>query len=133
MKAGKAHRVPLGQRALELLQAAKMLDPTSRFLFSKKGNALSNMAMLMLVRRMGLGVTVHGFRSSFRDWVAEETSHNPDAAELALAHTIPNKVESAYRRGDMLEQRRRLMNDWEAHCYSEFVEGEVLMKPRKAA
>jgi integrase len=133
MKAGKAHRIPLGQRAIELLQVAEMQDPCGRFMFSKKGNALSGMAMLMLVRRMRLGVTVHGFRSAFRDWVAEETAHNPDAAELALAHTIPNKVESAYRRGDMLEQRRRLMNDWEAYCYSEFVEGEVLMKPRKAA
>lgn len=133
MKAGKVHRVPLGRRALELLQVAKLLDPGSRFLFSKKGKALSNMAMLMLVRRMKLGVTVHGFRSAFRDWVAEETAHNPDAAELALAHTIPNKVESAYRRGDMLEQRRRLMNDWEAYCLSKIADGEVSISLRKAA
>jgi integrase len=133
MKAGKAHRVPLGRRALEILQVAKMLDPGSRFLFSKKGNALSNMAMLMLVRRMGLGVTVHGFRSAFRDWVAEETAHNPDAAELALAHTIPNKVESAYRRGDMLEQRRRLMNDWEAYCFGKIAKDETSINLPKAA
>lgn len=133
MKAGKAHRVPLGQRSLDLLQVAKMLDAGSRHLFSKNGRALSNMAMLMLIRRMSLGVTVHGFRSAFRDWVAEETSHNPDAAEIALAHTIPNKVESAYRRGDMLEQRRRLMNDWEAYCFREIAEGEALIGLRKAA
>jgi integrase len=133
MKAGKAHRVPLGRRSLDLLKVAKMLDTDSRFLFSKKGKALSNMAMLMLVRRMSLGVTVHGFRSAFRDWVAEETSHNPDAAELALAHTIPSKVESAYRRGDMIEQRRRLMNDWEAYCFSEIIKDEMSMKARKAA
>ncbi len=133
MKAGKPHRVPLGRRALELLQVAKMLDPDSRFLFSKKGNALSNMAMLMLVRRLGLGVTVHGFRSAFRDWVAEETAHNPDAAELALAHTIPNKVESAYRRGDMLEQRRRLMNDWGTYCLSDNEKNESSVTLRKAA
>ena len=133
MKAGKAHRVPLGQRSHDLLQVAKMLDTDSRHLFSKNGKALSNMAMLMLIRRMALGVTVHGFRSAFRDWVAEETSHNPDTAELALAHTIPNKVESAYRRGDMLEQRRRLMNDWEAYCFSEIEKPEVSGNLRKAA
>jgi integrase len=133
MKAGKPHRVPLSQRALGLINAAKTLDPNSRFLFSKTGKSLSNMSMLMLVRRFGLGVTVHGFRSSFRDWVAEETTHNPDAAELALAHTIPNKVESAYRRGDMLEQRRRLMNDWEAHCFSEMMKDERLINVQKAA
>lgn len=125
MKAGKAHRVPLGKRSIEILQLAKMHDPESRYLFSKKGKPLSSMAMLMLVRRIKLDITVHGFRSAFRDWIAEETSHSSDAAELALAHTITNKVESAYRRGDMLEQRRRLMNDWEAYCLGE-IENEVI-------
>lgn len=133
MKAGKPHRVPLSQRAIGLINAAKTLDPNSRFLFSKTGKSLSNMSMLMLVRRFGLGVTVHGFRSSFRDWVAEETTHNPDAAELVLAHTIPNKVESAYRRGDMLEQRRRLMNDWEAYCFSEIMKDERMINAQKVA
>lgn len=133
MKAGKAHRVPLGQRSLDLLRVAKSLDINSRFLFSKYGKALSNMAMLMLVRRMALGVTVHGFRSTFRDWVAEETSHSPDAAELALAHTIPNKSESAYRRGDMIEQRRRLMNDWERYCFFEIVKDEISLNGIEAA
>lgn len=133
MKAGKAHRVPLGQRSLDLLRVAKSLDINSRFLFSKNGKALSNMAMLMLVRRMALGVTVHGFRSTFRDWVAEETSHSPDAAELALAHTIPNKSESAYRRGDMIEQRRRLMNDWERYCFFEIVKDEISLNGIEAA
>ena len=116
MKAGKEHRVPLGQRSIELLQMARSLDPESDYLFSRKGKPLSNMAMSMLLRRLGHSVTVHGFRSTFRDWVAEETNHSPEVAEKALAHTIANKVESAYRRGDLLESRRRLMADWEGYC-----------------
>ena len=116
MKVGKEHRVPLGQRSLELLQIAKSLDPSSDYLFSRNGKPLSNMAMSMLLRRLGYSVTVHGFRSTFRDWVAEETSHSPEVAEKALAHSIANKVESAYRRGDLLEPRRRLMADWECYC-----------------
>ncbi len=74
------------------------------------------MAMAMLLRRMKRSETVHGFRSSFRDWVSEETQHSPEVAEKALAHTIPNKVEAAYRRGDLLEPRRRLLEDWMQHC-----------------
>ena len=116
MKAGKEHRVPLGQRSIELLQMARSLDPESDYLFSRKGKPLSNMAMSMLLRRLGHSVTVHGFRSTFRDWVSEETNHSPEVAEKALAHTIANKVESAYRRGDLLEPRRRLMADWEGYC-----------------
>ena len=116
MKVGKEHRVPLGQRSLELLEIAKSLDPDSDYLFSRKGKPLSNMAMSMLLRRLGYSVTVHGFRSTFRDWVAEETNHSPEVAEKALAHSIANKVESAYRRGDLLEPRRRLMADWECYC-----------------
>ena len=116
MKVGKEHRVPLGQRSLELLQIAKSLDLGSHYLFSRNGKPLSNMAMSMLLRRLGYSVTVHGFRSTFRDWVAEETMHSPEVAEKALAHTIANKVESAYRRGDLLEPRKRLMADWENYC-----------------
>jgi integrase len=74
------------------------------------------MAMLMLLRRKGYDFTVHGFRSSFRDWIAEETAYSTEVAEKALAHTIPNKSEAAYRRGDLLEPRRRLMQDWETYC-----------------
>jgi integrase len=74
------------------------------------------MSMLMMVRRMKNGLTVHGFRSTFRDWVSEETEHSPEVAEMALAHVIGNKVEAAYRRGKLLERRRRLMTDWESFC-----------------
>jgi integrase len=116
MKSGRSHQVPLCQRALEILTIAQSLDPDSEYLFSINEKPLSNMAMLMKLRRMRTGVTVHGFRSSFRDWVSEETEHSPEVAEMALAHTIGNKVEAAYRRGKLLERRRRLMQDWESYC-----------------
>ena len=116
MKAKQEHQVPLCSRSLELLEIAKSLDPESDFLFSKKGKHLSNMSMLMMARRLRAGLTVHGFRSSFRDWVSEETEHSPEVAEMALAHVIGNKVEAAYRRGKLLERRRVLMKDWETYC-----------------
>jgi len=116
MKAGQQHQVPLCQRSLNLLQIAQSIDPESQYLFSRSGKPLSNMAMLMMVRRMKIGLTVHGFRSTFRDWVSEETDHSPEVAEMALAHTIGNKVEKAYRRGNLLERRRRLMQAWESYC-----------------
>jgi len=116
MKANREYRVPLGRRSLELLENAKLLDPESNYLFSNNAKPLSNMAMSMLLRRMDSEITVHGFRSCFRDWVAEETIHSPEVAEKALAHAITNKVESAYRRGDLIEHRKRLMADWESFC-----------------
>jgi len=116
MKAGKTHRVPLVDRALAILAKAKELDPQSDYLFSRGGRPLSNMAMLTLLKRMKCNVTVHGFRSTFRDWVSEATRHSPELAEMALAHTIGNKVEAAYRRGDLFEARKQLMIDWEAYC-----------------
>ena len=118
MKAGKTHQVPLCQRSLDLLLVAQSQDPDSKYLFSRNSKPFSNMAMLMMVRRMQPGLTVHGFRSTFRDWVSEETDHSPEVAEMALAHTIGNKVEKAYRRGNLLERRRRLMQDWEDYCLS---------------
>ena len=132
MKAHREHRVPLGKRSLELLQIAKSLDPNSDYLFSCKGRSLSSMAMSMLLRRMGYNITVHGFRSCFRDWVAEETIHSPEVAEKALAHAIANKVESAYRRGDLIEHRKRLMGDWENYCQTGLW-GNVVALERKAA
>ena len=118
MKARREHQVPLCPKSLELIERAKELDPDSEFIFSVRGKPLSNMAMLMLVRRYRKSLTVHGFRSAFRDWVSEETEHSPEVAEMALAHTIGNKVEAAYRRGKLLERRRVLMKDWEAFCLS---------------
>jgi integrase len=94
------------------------MDPNSKYLFSKNGKSLSNMAMSMTLRRMGLDVTVHGFRSSFRDWISEQTYYPSEVAEMALAHTIGNKVEAAYRRQDLLDKRRQLLLDWEKYCSS---------------
>jgi integrase len=82
-----------------------------------KGKPLSNMTMLELLRGMRPGLVVHGFRSTFRDWVSEATNFSPELAEQALAHSIANQVESAYRRGDVLERRRLLMNTWADFCF----------------
>jgi integrase len=113
MKAGKEHRVPLSSRALEILKEASGLQ--SAWLFpATKGGKRSSMAMTMLLRRMSAGVTVHGFRSSFRDWAAECTGYAHEVAEMALAHSVENKVERAYRRGDLFDKRRRLAQDWQA-------------------
>jgi len=118
MKAKKEHRVPLSQRSLEILAIAKAMDEDSIYLFSKNGRHLTNMAMPMLLRRLKADATVHGFRSTFRDWVSEETEHSPEVAEMCLAHAIKNKVEAAYRRKDLLEKRRLLLNAWEYYCNS---------------
>jgi integrase len=120
MKAKKEHRVPLCSRSLEILEITRVMDEGSKYLFSKNGKKLTNMAMPMMLRRAKIDATVHGFRSSFRDWVSEETNHPSEVAEMALAHVIGNKVEAAYRRKDLLEKRRLLLNDWEEYCDTHF-------------
>ena len=115
MKAGKEHRVPLSPRAVEILETVKPLG--SEWLFpSDKGGRLSGMAMSMLLRRMKVDATVHGYRSGFRDWAAECTAYAHEVCEMALAHVIGNKSEAAYRRRDMFEKRRRLMEAWATYC-----------------
>lgn len=112
MKTGKEHRVPLSGAALGILQS---LEHDGDFVFPglKRGKPLSNMAMEMVLRRMKIdGCTVHGFRSSFRDWCGEMTEFPREVAEHALAHAVGNEVERAYRRGDALEKRRELMAAW---------------------
>ena len=126
MKAGREHRVPLSARAAAILsemgklaKVGKARGETPMYVFpgAKPGKPLSNMAMLALLKRMGRSdLTAHGFRSTFRDWAAELTAYPHEVAEMALAHTISNKVEAAYRRGDMFERRRRLMDDWAKFC-----------------
>jgi integrase len=118
MKAKKEHRVPLCKRSLEILEIAKAKDEDGKYLFSRNGKMITNMAMPMMLRRAKVDATVHGFRSSFRDWVSEETNHPSEVAEMALAHVISNKVEAAYRRKDLLDKRRLLLNDWERYCNS---------------
>jgi integrase len=117
MKAEKEHRVPLSDRALQILADMKVdaCNEADAFIFpgGKHGKPLSNMAFLMLLRRMKRDdLTAHGFRSSFRDWAAERTNYPNEVVEMAMAHTISSKVERAYRRGDLFERRRRLMADW---------------------
>jgi integrase len=116
MKAKKEHRVPLSPRSLEILAVASAMEPDSKYLFSRSNKSLSNMAMAMILRRLKIDATVHGFRSAFRDWASEETSHSSEVIEMALAHSIQNKVEAAYRRKDLLEKRRVLLLDWETYC-----------------
>lgn len=121
MKAKKEHRVPLCNRSIEILEIARAMDPNSQYLFSKSGKKLSNMAMPMMLRRAKVDATVHGFRSTFRDWVSEETTHSSEVAEMALAHVISNKVEASYRRKDLLDKRRLLLNEWQEYCNSSVV------------
>ena len=126
MKAGKEHRVPLSPRALEIVR--EMLDRKGDYLFpgAKSRKPMSNMTMLALLERMGVAVTVHGFRSSFRDWAAERTGFSHEVCEMALAHTIPNAAEAAYRRGDLFEKRRKHMEAWTDYINSPRVEGAVI-------
>ncbi len=120
MKAGKEHRIPLSGRAiviLEEMQRHALEDTTFVFRGGKADKPLSNMAFLMLLRRMKRDdLTAHGFRSTFRDWAAERTDFPSEVVEMALSHAIGNKVEAAYRRGDLFEKRRRLMDAWAAYC-----------------
>lgn len=131
MKAAKEHRVPLSPRAVAILESLKPLG--SDWLFpGAAGGKLSGMAMAMLMRRMKVDATVHGFRSGFRDWAAECTGYAHEVAEMALAHAIENKVERAYRRGDLFDKRRRLMDDWAAFCSSDGAAAGNVTPIRKA-
>jgi integrase len=122
MKAHREHRVPLSPRAVAILKemlAARNGDDGNAYVFPgpKPGKPLSNMAFLMLLRRMGLDyLTVHGFRATFKTWASERTSFQNEIAEAALAHIIGDKVEQAYRRGDLFDKRRRLMQQWATYC-----------------
>lgn len=125
MKGGVEHRVPLSPAALKLVQAQPRIEGTSYVFPSSKGLQISDMTMSKVMRGLafkdakGDVCVPHGLRSTFRDWCAEHTNHPRELAEMALAHKIPDKVEAAYRRGDLLEKRRRLMNDWAAFCVTE--------------
>ena len=114
MKMGREHRVPLSQAALSVLGERK---EGLIFKGQRLGKALSDMSLLMPLKRAGLPITVHGFSSTFRDWCSEETGFSNEVQEMALAHAIKNKVEAAYRRGDLFDKRRALMDAWAAYCY----------------
>jgi len=118
MKSDKEHRVPLSQAAIGVLECMRDMRQ-SDFIFpgNRAKCPLSNMAFLQLMKRMGRDdLTAHGYRSSFRDWVAERTNYPSEVGEMALAHAVGDKVEAAYRRGNLLDKRRRLMDDWAGFC-----------------
>ena len=120
MKAKREHRVPLSDEAQAVLELAMGLDDNFVFPGQKRGRGLSNMAMTQLLRRLGRGdVTVHGFRSSFRDWAEEEGGMPREVAELSLVHEVGNATERAYRRSDLLDKRRELMMRWALFCLPE--------------
>jgi integrase len=118
IKAGRTHRVPLAPRALAIIREQLKFRAGDYVFAGRKPTApLSNMAMATVLRRMGMNnITVHGFRSSLRDWAAEQTNYPREVAEMALAHVVGDKVEAAYRRGDLLEKRKQIMADWANYC-----------------
>src|SRR5262249_40094022 len=105
MKGNREHRAPLSNRAVEIVRLMESRRE-SDFIFAGRNGGLSNMSLLALLRNMGRALTAHGFRSTFRDWAAEQTNFPREVAEQALAHAIESKVEAAYRRGDLFEKRR---------------------------
>lgn len=117
MKNRREHRVPLSETAIEIVQHMGTIRRNDHIFPGDRRDALSNMALLMLLRRMGrVEITAHGFRSTFRDWVEEQTDFPRAVAEMALSHAIGSAVEAAYRRGDLLEKRRPLMQRWAEYC-----------------
>src|SRR5215469_62213 len=128
MKAGREHRVPLSVAAVVILKQMNAIREGD-FVFpgGKKGQPLSNMAMLAVLKRMGRrNLSAHGFRSTFRDWAAERTNFPREVVEMALAHTIESKVEAAYRRGDLFQKRRQLMEAWARFCGTTRTQAEVV-------
>jgi len=112
MKAGREHRVPLPERALELLEAVPRFEGTDLVFPGAKGKPLSDMTLTAALRRMKVTATTHGFRSTFSDWASERTATPAEVREMALAHAVGNATEAAYRRGDLFEKRRELMALW---------------------
>ena len=140
MKARREHRIPLSDAATAILEALPRIDGNP-YLFpgARHGRTLSNMALLQLMRGMGYGVdgnrgdyVPHGFRSSFRDWSGEVSSFPRDVAEMALAHMIENKVEAAYRRGDLFDKRRMMMQEWADYLDQIKAGAEVIQMPQRA-
>jgi integrase len=127
MKTGREHRVPLADATMEILRTLQRLPPSDFVFPANRRRPVSDMIMLQLLKRMGRSdLTVHGFRSTFSDWVAERTNFASELREMALAHAISNKVEAAYRRGDLFEKRRQLANAWARFATSPAPAGQVV-------
>lgn len=137
MKAQREHIVPLPDAAVALLKRLPREDGNEFvFIGGKEGEPLSNMALLELMKEMRPGYVPHGFRSTFKDWASEQTAHPNIVSEAALAHVVADKTEAAYRRGDLLQKRRRLMADWARYCERQLIEraGNVTpLRKRKAS
>jgi integrase len=132
MKGRKEHRVPLSKRAMKILRTMERIRSCD-YVFPglREGKHLSNMSMTAVLRRMDRAdITVHGFRSSFRDWAAERTNAPNIVAEAALAHVIGNKAEAAYRRGDLFAKRAKLMETWGRYTHSQPAEVVPIEKAR---
>jgi integrase len=122
MKAGAEHRVPLSTSAMAVINVMREAS-SEGYVFpgERPGRPISNSIMLSLLVRMGYSeITVHGFRSTFKDWASEQTTFQNEVSEMALAHKIENKVEAAYRRSELLDKRRKLMEAWAAYCGRDF-------------
>ena len=132
MKAGREHRVPLSEAAISVIQSVGNLDKTYVFPGHKRDSHLSNGAMLQVLKRIGHSdITVHGFRSTFRDWCAESTNFPSDVAEMALAHSLRDKTEAAYRRGDLFDKRCELMEAWASYVCP--IKGDNVIAIRKTS
>jgi integrase len=134
MKGGREHKVPLSKAAIAVLEAMRAVR-MSGFVFPgmRDGQPVGPRTIQDLVKQGGGEITVHGFRSSFRDWAAERTNFPREVAEMALAHAIPNAVEAAYRRGDLFEKRRRLMEAWAEFCAKQSGESATVVPIKKSA
>ena len=127
MKGGREHRVPLSSHALRVLETVAPLRKYDWVFEGRAGKALTDKAMIRVLRRIDRpDLTVHGFRSTFRDWAAEATNHPREVAEAALAHALRDKTEAAYQRGDLMEKRRRLMEEWSKFCAGPAMPAEVV-------
>lgn len=133
MKAGREHQIPLSNEAITLLKALPKMKDDNHVFPAPRGGELSDMTLSAVTKRMKAEAVPHGFRSTFRDWCAEDTSFPHNVAEMALAHTIGNKVEAAYRRGDLLAKRTKLMQEWANHCSIVTAKGEVIRLKSKQA
>lgn len=132
MKAGKTHVVPLSHPAIALLKALPRFEDCPYVFPAPRGKAFSDMSLSAVMRRMEVAAVPHGLRSTFRDWASERTSYPRDVAEMALAHVIPSAVERAYRRGDLLAKRTRLMADWARFLNTPAAAGSAVTPIRKA-